>query len=179
MQTENTNFSVMVRSVKFVDVYVGETQVDSSLVLSSFPKLIPEESRYRLQFALTNDGNIDQKVSFSGYITNFLGYKQLIAPKDTDISAQQEIQYLSSETYTLPSYKGLFWMHIDVSYTPKFNFDVTSTQTFSAVPVAGIISFGRVVMLGMWQIALIGILLLFVLYMVYRIFKGRKIVNSV
>jgi hypothetical protein len=55
MQSENTQFTVVVRNIKFLDIYVGETTVDTALGLSSYPILLADTaSHYALNFTLEN-----------------------------------------------------------------------------------------------------------------------------
>ena len=55
MKGENTQFSVVVRNIKFLDVYVGETSVDDSLHLVGSPTFLRDgSSNYILNFTLEN-----------------------------------------------------------------------------------------------------------------------------
>jgi hypothetical protein len=55
MRSENTQFTVVVRNIKFLDIYVGETPVDDSLSLVSSPTFVVDaNSLHALVFSLKN-----------------------------------------------------------------------------------------------------------------------------
>ena len=92
---DNSNFTILMRRAKFVDVLVGDylSGTKNPIVLldfdplsgenlSSNPKIRyyidPTDGKYIIQFNLKNISSVDQSVSITGTISNYLMYKKTL-----------------------------------------------------------------------------------------------------
>ena len=63
-------FSIVVRSVKYIDIYVEKTSIMQSISIDQSQKIKKQEDEYSLDFFLVNKGNIDEKVNVKTTISN-------------------------------------------------------------------------------------------------------------
>jgi hypothetical protein len=75
--------------------------------------------------SVINEGNIDQNISMTGEISNFLGYQEDIVINPQTLGAYQTLE-LTNILKNIPSYKGLFNIEMNIHNTPSFNVDVST-----------------------------------------------------
>ena len=178
--TEDTMFTVMIRNIKFIDLYVGETKVDASLHLVETPHLVLDgPDHYALQFSFVNDGNVPQWLSLSGSLDNFFGYKKsfswsgvLIAPNETKVFSTKDFG-----GYYLPFYKWFFRVLLKVNHAPQYVFNLDNPTQPATVSTPGTETYLRMVVLYNWQFfATIGLLVFFLVTVYLSVFGKKKVI---
>ncbi len=78
-----------------------------------------------LSLLVKNQWNVDQIVSMSGEINNFLWYQKKFVIDSQIVGAYQTLE-LTQVIDTLPAYKGIFTVEMKVDHKPSFIVDVSS-----------------------------------------------------
>lgn len=116
-------FTIRIRSVKFIDMLVSNTEAIQTLIISQAPTIQKTGDEYNIQIWITNSGNVDEKIDITSKIFNRLGYeKENIF--STIIPANSGIIY-TTPNFILPAYGWFFLVNNKLSYTPEFNFNIT------------------------------------------------------
>ncbi len=117
--TDATNFSIVMRRAKFIDVLVGDyTKVWSDRVrfvpvtstvwknLSKNPYIRiyqdPADQKYVLQFSLKNEWNFNQEVTITGTVKNFLNNK--VTFTESRIISKEDTVTVNKKLDAVPSY---------------------------------------------------------------------------
>lgn len=140
---EQTNFAILMRRARFVDVLVWNhmaasenaiTLVDfnplSGENLSSNPKIRiyidPADGKYVIQFQLKNVSSMDQDVSVTWSISNFIAYnKSFSEPRRL---LRWETLLVTRKLDEIPYYN--LKTKLDISYVPYYGFDAGETSVW-------------------------------------------------
>ncbi len=184
---EKTNFAILMRRAKFVDVLVWNHKAASAnaieLVdfnplsgenLSSNPKIRiyidPADGKYVLQFQLKNVSSMDQDVSVTGGISNFIAYnKTFTEPRrllrwDTLLITRKldEVPYYNLKT------------KLDISYVPYYTFADEKPTPWSLSEKANMRIFDTIFIVSIVWLALF-LLVVVLLVMVLRNQSKRRL----
>ncbi len=72
-----------------------------------------------------NEGNVDQLISMSWVVSNFLGYQEKFALDPQTLWAYQSME-LTHVLESIPGYKWFFEVKLDMHHNPSYNVDVSS-----------------------------------------------------
>lgn len=132
---ESSNFALLMRRAKFVDVLVGDylKATENAIVfvdfdpaswenLSSNPKIRyyidPTDGKYVVQFKLKNVSSVDQNVSITGTVSNYLMYKKTFT--EPRIILRDETLLITKKLDEIPSYN--LKTKLNISYLPLDTF---------------------------------------------------------
>ena len=116
-------FSIVLRSVKFIDILVTNTKPIQVIKVSQRPKIIKIGDEYQISFWLKNKGNVQEKISITTILSNGIFEKEFIF--DT-IIPKNTWMIFTTPTFILPFYKWIFFAKNKITYEPKFDFDLTN-----------------------------------------------------
>ncbi len=117
-------FTVRVRAVKYLDILVSDGKISQVVTMSQKPTIKKVGDEYVITMWVKNKGNVDEKIHITSTLFNILGFKKdfifdVIIPADTGI-------LLTTPSFILPGYWGLFLLNGSISYEPQFNFNITN-----------------------------------------------------
>jgi len=130
-----TNFALLMRRAKFVDILVGNHKAasENAIVLvdfnplsgenlSSNPKIRlyvdPTDGKYVVQFQLKNVSSMDQNLSITGIVSNFLTYNKTFS--EPRILLRDETLLVTKKLDDVPSYN--LNTKLNISYVPLDTF---------------------------------------------------------
>ena len=131
----NDMFTIRIRSIKYVDIFVSDTQAVQMIYVSQSPILKKLKDEWVVTLWVNNRGNVDEKIHVTNVISNMFGYyKDFIL--DATVPANTGI-LLTTPSFILPAYGWPFWFTSKISYTPEFNFNITSGKHPSQIYAGG------------------------------------------
>ena len=71
--------SVMVRSAKFIDIFVSSGKVIQVVKMSPKPTIQKAGDEYTITVSMINKGNVEEKINITSTLSNILGYKKDIS----------------------------------------------------------------------------------------------------
>lgn len=116
-------FTVRIRSIKYIDVFVSDSPAIQAIKLSQSPILAKMDGEYVISFWIKNKGNVEEKLHIVSTLSNMFWYQKefifdtIIGPNTGSI--------LTTESFILPVYGWPFRFRSKISYTPQFNFNIT------------------------------------------------------
>ncbi len=125
-EIKDTMFDIVVRAVKYADIYVWEVVPVQTLHMTKSPKLQKIEDEYTATFWISNQGNVDEKVQIITTIFNIFWYQKEITT--TIIIPASSWVLLTTPSFILPIYKWIFLIKTKIIYQPHFNFDITASK---------------------------------------------------
>jgi len=166
---DSSMLTVRIRAIKFLDIFVGNTEPTQVIKLSQSPILTKIDDEYIISFGIKNEGNIAEKLYIVSTLSNIFGYqKEFIF--DTRIEANTG-KILTTESFIMPVYGGPYRFQSKISYMPEFNFNITDGTHPSALYAWGTKKMQTLLFvrtrqsrLTLWLIGLI----------IYAIFKRKK-----
>lgn len=123
-------FNIVVRKVKFIDVFVWETQV-TSVIKPSGVKTIKEDWKINFELWLKNEWNTVQDIEIKAEIFNIFWFKQQLELNNNTfkINPKDEIKITTNnENLTLPLYKWFFTIKFDIINKPNFDFNIWNSD---------------------------------------------------
>jgi len=129
-------FSVRIRSIKYVDVFVSDTKTVQAIKLSQSPILTKMDNEYIISFWIKNEGNVEEKLHIVSTLSNIFGYQKEFT-FDTIIPANTWM-ILTTPNFIMPVYGGPYRFKSRISYTPQFNFNITNGTHPSKIYTWGI-----------------------------------------
>ena len=118
--------NIVVRKVKFIDIFVWETQIKSQIKIWLI-KTIKSWNTINFEIWLTNIWNTSQYTNISWTISNVFWFKRDLKFNQDAIKIEpnQEIFIqTNNENLTLPVYKWFFKIDFDIDNKPVFNFNI-------------------------------------------------------
>ncbi len=126
-------FRIETRKVILYDVFVGwESKIENSVSLEqensenyiTNKKLgvaVDKEWKHKVSVIIKNNGNIDQIISITGKVSNFLWFEKEFSLEKRRVGPHQtaKLEFTIGE---IPSYKWFFDVKMDISYTPSLAF---------------------------------------------------------
>lgn len=67
-------FTVRIRAVKFIDMFVGNTNPIQVIKVSQSPKIKKTNEEYSISFSIKNKGNVPEKLHITSTLSNMFGY---------------------------------------------------------------------------------------------------------
>lgn len=119
---ENDMFAIRIRSVKYLDFFVTETDPIQAIKTTKSPKIEKIDDEYIISFWIFNEGNVAEKIHITSSISNIFWYQKDFV-FDTIIEAHTGIT-ITTPTFILPLYGWPFWFKKTIAYTPDFNFNI-------------------------------------------------------
>ncbi len=126
----NTNFTILMRKAKFIDVLVGHPEnmtwwiilesfsSASGANLSSNPKIRiyqdPADNKYVIQTTIKNVGSMQENVVITGTATNILMYRQTFSQSRTILKGEEFI--INQKLDSIPNYD--LKVDMQVAFTP-------------------------------------------------------------
>lgn len=132
---ENSMINVIVRSAKFIDVFVGKGKV-SQVISMTTPTIKKVGDEYILTLWINNKGNVDEKISITSTLSNIIGPKKEFK-FDSIVPANTWIIFTTT-SMVLPTFGWIFLLKSKVTYTPQFNFNITNGKKPSEMYTWGI-----------------------------------------
>lgn len=132
-----------------------------------------------LKIKANNVWNINQQLNFSWKLHSILGYKKIfwmdgeIVEKDQNIILETEKKWIK---LNIPEYHWLFRFRLNVGISPHFDFDTSRIPKEKLIWVDE--NFNVIFFIVSWISIGFRILLVFVLFMIYRIFKKKIIIRK-
>ena len=127
-QENQSMLNIIVRKIKFIDIFVWETAIKSQIKIWSI-KTIKNWNITNFEIWLKNIWNTKQKAIISWTISNIFGFKRTLKLdlNVVDIEPNKEIQIKTdNKDLIIPAYKGFFTVDFDVSNKPVFNFNIST-----------------------------------------------------
>ena len=157
------------RKTHTIDVLVWWTEINSKINIKDIT-INKFNHTDKLNLNITNNWNIDQKITISWTISNILWYNQTFTITWQTIKAQKDI-ILSTEINNLPWYKGLFNIDTQISYNPIFNFDITNHNIPNEYITPGIINITKNIILRNIYYILAFLIILILLWIIINKYK--------
>lgn len=170
-ETGGSMLNVIVRKVKFIDIFVWATKVQSQIILWS-AKIIKNGKTTNIKIWLKNIWNISQKATISWTISNIFWFKQILKfDKNTiDILSNEEVNIqTNNEDMILPAYKWFFTVDMEITNAPIFDFNITNANIPKEIVLGGKFNISKIIFIPNIYLIWIGILLL--LLILFRIKK--------
>lgn len=129
-------FKIENRKVILYDVLIGgkssilnavslETQKSDIYITNTKIKWSYSQWWLALSVTIKNSWNIDQIITWSGKISNFLWFQKEFSFWEIKVGPYQSTE-LVANIWNLPTYKGLFSINMDISHTTSFDFDISA-----------------------------------------------------
>jgi flagellar biosynthesis/type III secretory pathway M-ring protein FliF/YscJ len=77
---------------------------------------------------------------------------------------------LTTKSFILPAYGGLFWVHSEITYTPEFNFNITNGKKPNQVYIPGTKNIRNILFV---RTRISRVVIVIILWIVYRIMRKR------
>lgn len=166
--------NVIIRTVKFIDILVTETQAESKLTLVGSPTLLTNDYKnYFVSYTINNWWNIDEHVSISGTIHSILWYTHDVNFTDSITIAAGETKKIKSNDFFLPRYKWFFVISSILNYIPQLNFNITNNKEIQAISWWNIRDTSIAFIFSRWYAFMLAVVLL-LLGILYRFIFTRK-----
>lgn len=115
-------FTLRVRSVKYIDVFVSDTQAVEAINITQAPSLTQVGDEYIIQVGVENQGNVEEKLQITSVLSNVFGYQKefvfdVVLPPATGT-------LLTTPSFVFPIYGGPYTFKTTVTHTPQFNFNI-------------------------------------------------------
>lgn len=127
----NDMFGVVVRSAKFVDIFVSSGRVKQAIDVPQDPKIEKVGDEYTITLWISNNGNIDEKLHITTSISNMLGFQQTFE-FDMMAGANTWIE-ITTPSFLLPTYGWAFLLKSTIVYTPEVDFNITSKKPSTTI----------------------------------------------
>lgn len=176
-----TMFSVKTRKAAWLDILVNwiaslknSVRLDdqSGSIFTTNKKIkafINADGNFVLSTLVRNEGNIDQIISMSGEISNFLGFQNKIVTTPQSLGAYQTLE-LTHVIEGLPSYKGIFDVNLSINHTPSFVVDVSSLSQ-DLVKGGDLYENWKLFIFSWWFLGIIVFVLLFLIKVIKSFIK--------
>lgn len=172
-QNNNGFLNVIIRSAKFIDVFVSGANPTQMIDIFQNPKIKKIGNEYSITLWIANNGNVDEKIHIQSLLSNFARLKDFSF--DTTIPADARIIF-TTPTFILPIYGWPFWFTSETSYTPEFNFNIIDGKHPSEIYIGGTKKIQTILFVWTRQSGvIIGIILLLVYWMIRRGTIAKKI----
>lgn len=160
-------FTIRIRSIKYLDVFVSDTESIQAFALSQKPKFNKIGDEYEINLWIFNKGNIDENIHIKSTLSNIFGftkefYFDLTLPANTWM-------ILTTPSFILPVYGWFFWLKSEIAYTPMFNFNITNAQEPSQIYTEGIKNTQTLLFVWTRQSRIMIIILLVFILWIFRI----------
>ena len=158
--------NIVFRKTHAIDILVWGTKINSKLIIKN-----ANYSWNKLIFTVENQWNVTQNISITGSVSNLLWYKQEFTTDSIDIQANSKTIINTSEI-NLPTYKWFFSINSNISYQPKFNFDITNHNIPTQYTTPGTVSIFKLLILRNWYyIAVLSTIILLIAIIIIRRIK--------
>lgn len=120
--------NIIVRKVKFIDIFVWDTQIKSQIKLWSI-KTIKNWNIINFKIWLNNIWNVDQNTIISWTISNIFWYKEILnfdKNNFTLLSDEETIIQTNNKNLNLPAYKWFFKIEFNIINKPILNFNIST-----------------------------------------------------
>lgn len=167
-QVENS-LGIIVRSAKFIDMFVTTTNPITTTKISSSPTIIKKWKKYIVRLWIINKGNVDENIVIEWTVINILGFQKEF--KFEEILGANTGKIFESDPFILPFYKWPFLITTKIGYQPQFNFNLTDGKNPSQNIQGWIITKKNIIMIrNIWFGIIAGIVLFSI---VRNIFKKK------
>ncbi|MFZ2151058.1 MAG: hypothetical protein WAZ12_02075 [Candidatus Absconditicoccaceae bacterium] len=174
-QEGQSMLNIIVRKIKFIDIFVGDTPIKSQIKIGSI-KTIKDGKITNFQIQFKNIGNTRQNAIISGTISNIFGFKNNIKLEQNMVSLEpdQEIQIkTNNKDLILPAYKGFFRVDFEVSNKPIFNFNISpGNEIPKEVILGGNFKISKTIFIS--NPYFFGVLIVFLILIYLSLFRKRK-----
>lgn len=166
---DNNMFTIRIGVVKFIDIFVGNTDPIQVIQLSQSPILTKVDNEHIVSFWVENKGNVEEKINVTSIISNIFWFQkeftfETIIPPNTWM-------ILTTPSFVLPIYGWPYRFKSEITYTPQFNFNIIDGEHPSKLYAWGTRKTQTILFVRTRQSRLtIGIIVL----ILYSIFRKRK-----
>lgn len=184
---EQTNFAILMRRAKFIDVLVWDhrsagknaiTLLDfnplSGENLSSNPKIRiyidPADGKYVVQFQLKNVSSLDQNVSVTWVISNFIAYNKIFSEPRRLL--RWETLLVTKKFDEVPSYN--LKTKLDISYVPYYTFDGEESEVSSFSESVNMWIFDTIFIVSIVWLLLFIVLFVLLVVLIRKQSKSKK-----
>lgn len=165
-------FSIRVRSVKYIDVFVSDTQAVEAIHITQAPSLTQVGDEYIIQVGVENQGNVEEKLQITSVLSNIVGYQKefvfdlVLAPATGTL--------LTTPSFVFPIYGGPYTFKTTVTHTPQFNFNIVDGVHPSKIYTWWSEKYAHMFFIRTWQagVAII-VFILFVRWLIRSFSKKR------
>lgn len=132
----NAMFAIQTRKAAGLDILVNwvaslknsvglDIQTWSMFITNKKIKAVKNsDGTVSLSISVINQGNVDQNISITGKISNFLWYQEDLITNSQTLGAYQTLEF-THILKNIPAYKGLFNVEMYMHNMPSFNVDVS------------------------------------------------------
>ncbi len=128
--------NIVVRKIKFIDIFVWETQIKSQINIWSI-KTIKTWKITNFQIWLRNIWNISQNATISWTISNIFWFKKILQiNKNTIIIPPNEEMFIQTdnEDLIMPPYGWPFTVSFEIINKPSFDFNIKEDVPNNTIP---------------------------------------------
>ncbi|MFA7298195.1 MAG: hypothetical protein WC010_00975 [Candidatus Absconditabacterales bacterium] len=169
-------FTVRIRSIKYIDIFVSNSKAVQMITLSQSPILTKIDNEYIITLGLINKGNVPEKLHITSVLSNIFGFQKDFA-FDVNIPANTGI-LLTTPSFIMPIYGGPYLFKNKISYTPDFNFNITNGTHPSDIYIGGIKRTQTLLFVWTRQSWLTIIILALFFYVLYGAIRERPNFNE-
>lgn len=167
--------SMIFRKVNRIDVLVWGTEVDSKIKIKNvfYTWDIYEN---KLWFNIENDGNIDQEVTITWFISGRFKYSEPFDLWSFVLKAGESVLLYTNDLH-IPQHKWKFFANSYISNEPSVDFSIAHSNIYSnEYSVAGTFFVHFPFFLwNWWLVALIVLLVVLVIAMIWRLSRNKKV----
>jgi len=170
-QEWNNFFNIIIRSAKFIDIFVSGTKPIQALEIFQNPDIqrVWADNEYIITLWVVNKGNVDEKVHIVSLLSS-LTYQEefsfdIIIPANT-------WTIFTTPSFILPVYGWPFRFTSKIAYTPEFNFNIIDGKQPSQI-YEGWIKHTQTLLFVRTRPS--GIIIAIVVLLIYRTIRKRAI----
>lgn len=130
VQNQWSMFNIIVRKVKFIDVFVWDTQIKSQIKIGSI-KTIKDWKTTNFEIEIQNIWNTIQEIDIKWNIKNIFWFNQDLDIKENNLEINQNEKTTiktNNENLVLPLYKWFFTVKFDIISKPNFDFNIWNSN---------------------------------------------------
>ena len=174
-QENQSMLNIIVRKIKFIDIFVWATPIKSQIKIWSI-KTTKDWKITNFQIWFKNIWNTTQNATISWTITNILGFKKQLKLDQNTVSIEpnKEIQIkTNNKDLILPTYKWLFTVNFEITNKPVFNFNISSwNNILKEVVLGGNFKASKIIFIANPYFYWILVIFLVLIYLAF--FRKRK-----
>jgi len=173
---DESMFTIRIRSIKYIDIFVNDTQASQAITLSQSPTLTNIDNEYIISFWIKNEWNVPEKIHIVSVLSNIFGYQKEFV-FDTVLAANTWI-ILTTPSFVLPIYGWIFQYKNTISYVPEFDFNITEGKQPSEIYTGGTKKTQTLLFVWTRQSGLTIFIIFFIILWIFRPRKKRSQVST-
>lgn len=161
------SMNVIFRKTHSIDILVWWVAISSKIKPKSISISWDQVFNW-ISLDIENNWNITQSIKISGIISNFFWYTQDFEIPEFVVNPKESIE-ISSNKISLPEYKWVFSIKLNISYLPHFNFNITNSNLTTEYNNPWTIHFSKTLILWNWLYTIgWSLILLLIIVLVFK-----------